>query len=1154
MTRPRRGTLLYALLQVLVSTAIAVGQERSRLHLDAQALLDAGLFERAEAAARVAVENSRVSSADENLELATASDVLVRALVLNGRAANADTLALAQRTLRIKETTLGSGHAALVPSLLNLGDVLIAAVDFEQAIAVAQRATALRQRDRGPVSLDTAEALDHLGRALAAAGRYDDALKVLERSLRLKEEVLDGMDVGIARTLEDLGLAFQRKGDYDRSGAALRRAAALQEASSINHPAYARTLNLVAQQRWFEGQLVESKEASERAVDVAERTLRPDHPTVALSLRYLAGTLADLGDLTRSLELKERALGIAERNFGASHAVTAEYRYGLGLIELETGAYANARLHIRRALSAFEARYGPWHEYVATARSVLALADARLGDYANAHREQARAVAIHSRVGGPNHPFVAIAITELAAVLNEQGLPSQALPLLQRALVIREKTLGPDHRDVARTLADLASTLMQTGQPARAQQLATRALRIWERLDTPDAPEFATVLAFYAGLQARRGDNVAARDYYSRALAIRAKVFGASNPSYAEAQAGLASALATLGDRANGLNAAAMAETTGRDHLRLMLRSLPERQALLYAAARPRGLSLILSLAAAADAIPVGLDALIRSRALVLDEIAARRSAAHAVGDGSDPARVALASAQQRLANLQVRGPGPMTPTQYSTVVDDARREGEIAEQTLAAANAEFRAERTRARIGMDEVKAALPPDTALVSFARYDRTILTGSPPGSVPKPSTRASPAVPSYLAFVLRTGRPAAVVPIGSARVIDVLVSKWRADIAAEALPRPATPQAEAPSSRQSGAVLRRQVWDGLAEHLAGTTTVFIVPDGALSLVPFAALPVGRRSYLIDDGPVIHYLSAERDLVLPPPSATPSRGLLAVGGPSFDDRSVLAARTRTTAPFKPTLGVSQRGAGQTCAGLQSVVFQALGGTLREVQDVSGIWNATDRLEPEPARVLVGRGASEAAFKRDAPGHRVLHVATHGFFLNGACDSAPGTRGVGGLSSTTATARSVENPLRLSGLALAGANRRASAGPNEDDGILTAEEVASLNLEGVEWAVLSACDTGVGEIKAGEGVFGLRRAFQVAGARTVVMSLWSVDDQATRAWMRALYEGRFQRKLSTADAVHAASLSLLRERRAKGQSAHPFYWAAFVAAGDWR
>jgi CHAT domain-containing protein len=135
-----------------------------------------------------------------------------------------------------------------------------------------------------------------------------------------------------------------------------------------------------------------------------------------------------------------------------------------------------------------------------------------------------------------------------------------------------------------------------------------------------------------------------------------------------------------------------------------------------------------------------------------------------------------------------------------------------------------------------------------------------------------------------------------------------------------------------------------------------------------------------------------------------------------------------------------------------------------------------------------------------------------------------------------------------------LAGANRRRTVGLDEDDGILTAEEVAGLNLNGVEWAVLSACDTGLGEIRAGEGVFGLRRAFQVAGARTVIMSLWPVDDQATRAWMRALYDARFRSALSTADAVHTASVTVLRDRRSKKQSTLPVYWAAFVAAGDWK
>jgi len=135
-----------------------------------------------------------------------------------------------------------------------------------------------------------------------------------------------------------------------------------------------------------------------------------------------------------------------------------------------------------------------------------------------------------------------------------------------------------------------------------------------------------------------------------------------------------------------------------------------------------------------------------------------------------------------------------------------------------------------------------------------------------------------------------------------------------------------------------------------------------------------------------------------------------------------------------------------------------------------------------------------------------------------------------------------------------MAGANRRRSAGPNDEDGILTAEEVASLNLNGVEWAVLSACDTGLGEVRVGEGVLGLRRAFQVAGVHTVIMSLWSVEDQATLEWMRALYVGRTQKGLSTAEAMRAASLSVLRARRARGLTTHPFYWGGFIAAGDWR
>jgi CHAT domain-containing protein len=541
-------------------------------------------------------------------------------------------------------------------------------------------------------------------------------------------------------------------------------------------------------------------------------------------------------------------------------------------------------------------------------------------------------------------------------------------------------------------------------------------------------------------------------------------------------------------------------------------------------------------------------DGLVRNRGLVLDEMAGR---SRMMGESSSvdlaPLWNALTLARQRLANLVVRGPSEQRPEQYRKLVDDARREKELAERALADMSATFRTELSREEIGLEAVRAALPAGSALVAFARYDRTTVATQPPASsgLAKPSRRVR-IVPSYVAFVLNADRSdVSMIPLGAASTLDALVAAWHAETTG--VLRARSPVDAEQTYRAAGASLRQRVWDPIAVQLKGASTVFVVPDGTLNLLSLAALPTRRTQYLIDDGPVIHYLSAERDLVSAQALSTSSRGLLALGGAAFDDSTLFTGSrpVATTARAAPT---KTRG---SCGDLPSLTFEPLDATSREVQDVARLWSGS------AVRLLENSQASERVFKQAAPGHRVLHLATHGFFLDGDCLSASGTRGVGGLSTARtehSNAGMLDNPLLLSGLALAGANRRAAAGPKDEDGILTAEEVASLNLEGVEWAVLSACETGLGVVKAGEGVFGLRRAFQVAGVHTVIMSLWSVEDEAARAWMRALYEGRLKKKLSTADAVHQASLTVLQARRRAGQSTHPFYWAAFLAAGDWK
>ncbi len=406
---------------------------------------------------------------------------------------------------------------------------------------------------------------------------------------------------------------------------------------------------------------------------------------------------------------------------------------------------------------------------------------------------------------------------------------------------------------------------------------------------------------------------------------------------------------------------------------------------------------------------------------------------------------------------------------------------------------------------------------------------------------------------------------VVGLGAASDVETSVSAWwkeaawggRGTARTRSIVRMSTnPVEQLRGYRAAGRDLRRRIWDPVAPLLEGAERVFLVPDGELHQVSFAALPNDDETYLLETAPLIHLLSAERSLVHARGAVVDGRGMLAVGGPDFDLAS--AEEAPPIERTSPTSGL--RGRRSLRADLGSLEFSNLGDARREAMEVAEIWkNAVGANAEGDLLLLTGADADESAFKARAAGRSVIHLATHGFFL-GRDDVPEAPVGEGGSRVPRAILRTEneivrENPLLLSGLALAGANRRGKDDlPGGEDGIITAEEIAALDLSGVEWAVLSACETGVGTVRSGEGVFGLRRAFEVAGARTVIMSLWAVDDEATRDWMGALYRARFADRLATDEAVREASLRGLRMARESGDSDHPFRWAAFVATGDWR
>lgn len=951
-------------------------------------------------------------------------------------------------------------------------------------------------------------------RALLDAGQIA-AAEPAALALVAQEEREAGADsLGAGEALDLLVEALLRGGKAGEpaSRAAAERAVAIKRARlGSSDPRTARSLHGLASLLFVTGRLTEARPVIEEALAIRQAGLGGDHADVAASLNQLATLEQSEGDFGAARRSYERALAIFERTPGAEHPDTAKVLNNFATLLKDSGDYARAGRLYQRSVEILEKAYGERHALVGTGLSNLAELEQRLGDGARARALYARALAIKEATVGPDHPGTAISLNNLALLEMKEGRLEAARPLLERALGIQERAAGPGHPSTALALNNLGELRLRTGDLAAARPLLERGLAIREAALGSAHADLAYSLQNLAELEAREGRLDESLRLATRGLAVRERALGEAHPLVAESLerlADLESHAATPEAAVTALAHALRAEEIARGHLRSTARFLPESQALLFAAERASGLSLVLRLAARGDAAAVepAWDSLVRSRAVVLDEIAERR---RSLVDGSDAFNTTLAdvwrAAAARYTSLVLRGPGSLPASRFQELVGAAAGEKESAERDLAARSARLRRLIETEDLGWSAVRAALekslPSGSALVSFARYE----VGMRPG-------RLLPRGGAYLAFVAAPGAAPVAVALGDAQAIDDLVGRWRAEIV------------RGGSVAGAGAALRNAIWDPLAAGLGGARRVFVVPDGSLHLVSFAALPNGRGRFLVEDLEGIHYLSAERELVAARAGAgRPGSGLLAIGAPDFD-----AAPPDTTARL--------RGQTSTCDSFRQRRFDALPGAESEIAEVARLW-PSDRSDGGEDSVLrlTGARASEDAFKQAASGRRGLHVATHGFFLGGSCPDG------------------LENPLLRSGIVLSGANRRSTEAGG-DDGVLTAEEIAALDLDGMDWAVVSGCETGVGEIRAGEGILGLRRAFAVAGARTLISSLWPVEDQAARRWMRELYTARFTRGRSTIDAVRLAQLAVLESERRAGRPAHPAAWAGFVAAGDWR
>ena len=1009
----------------------------------------------------------------------------------------------------------------------------------ERGLALAEKIDALGLPPEGGGRM-TPGALNLLGELHYAAGHYDRAEPLLRRSLELTEKAKGAEDPALAAPLNNLATLYLDTGEHARAEPLFTRAVRIAEKSrGPEHPITATALNNLAQFYDTTNDFARAEELMLRVLAIREKALGPDHPEVAVSLSNL-GTLYDqLGDPVRAEQLMRRALRIVEKGRGPDHPETATVLNNLGFIFRNAGDFQLSEQHYVRALAINEKALGPDHPALASNVDNLAQLYSQRGEYARAEGLFKRALAIRERAFGADNTEVAESLGNLALLYQEQGDLQQAETLLVRAREIFERKLGAEHLQVATALDNLGALYHTMRQPERAEPLMARALAIREKLFGAESAEAAVSYNNLGGAALRRGDAARAESLYLRALRIYERVHGEGHPTVSTLLSNLSTTYLARGDLSRAVSTQARGLDIGERQLAHVLATGSEEQKRLYAARLREEFDYTMSLHAAsapADqaALRLALTTLLRRKGRVLDAMSDQIGALRRRLKPEDRALLERLSAKRaELAALVLKGPGKSPPSEYQARLAALAAEADRLEGEVGARSMEYRAQSQP--VTFEAVQRALPAGTALVEFAVYR--------PYNQKSRSRAENFGAPRYSAYVLPQAGAPVWVELGEAAPIDRAVAAWRAALAdprradVRALARDVDERVMRPVRRLLGAEAKQ---------------LLLSPDGALNLIPFGALTDEQDRYLIETYSLT-YLTSGRDLLrlqIKPEGQQPP---VVVADPVFD------AGGAPPAQRAPVDAAAQRGsgaAGRRSLDFASAQFSRLPGTAGEARAIGLILPGV--------RLLTEAQATEATLKQlSRPS--VLHVATHGFFLADQKRAEGGAR-----AANPSPPRRGENPLLRSGIALAGAN--ALSGGAGEDGILTAYEAAGLDLWGTKLVVLSACETGVGEVQNGDGVYGLRRALVLAGSEAQVMSLWQVSDEATRDLMVEYYR-RLQAGEGRSEALRRVQIGMLTGTRrdeagaaqrglagapgGKTQTAnrsHPFYWAAFIQSGDWR
>ena len=988
--------------------------------------------------------------------------------------------------LAVCERVFGPEHPVTALSLNNLGLVCQYLGNHVKAEQLLQRSLTVYEKTLGAWHSETATALNNLALAYQIRGNYAQAEPLLERVVKIFEST-KGDCPETAMVLSNLSLLVQQMGAYAKAEPLIARSLKIYEKTrGAEHPDSALAMKNMGLLHFHTGNYAQAELVLAKSLEISQRTLGPEHPQIAVLLTSLGEVYRVTGEFERAEPSSRRGLATLAKALGSKHPETLKAMNNLGLLYETMGQYEKAEPLLQASLQGYEQIFTANHPDTLMAMNNLALLYRSMADYAKAEVLLERSLRTHERVLGPDHPDTGRALNNLALLFEQTGDFARAEPLMMRSLRISQKTLGPDHPRTAVILANLAYAYRVMKRYGEAEALLTRSLGICEQALGTNRLGTALALNNLGVLFAQMGEYARAEPFFERSLRIYEGTIGPFHQETATALQHLSLLKLDLRQRDAALALARRCRLASERNLGLILSFASERQRLSQRSNRDLHLlDIMATLESSSDVAELTL----RTKGIVLDslledELAARASKEPEVSE----VRRKLQVAGRRLTKFHVEGAQlerADLPRQQPLDLDGLEQQIEGLQATLARHVASLGQARRSLRVTVPQVQEVLARDSVLLEFVRYVHYL-------GNERVEERYGAVVIASEGVALkgaRIGEPV-WVPLTSAQAIEQNLRDYGAVMRGEKVGDATLLQS-----------LCQQLIEPIQRRLPSAITTFLISaDAELNFLSFATLVDAQKRFLAEQYRV-RYVACGRDLLFGRAGLAPSRNFAAFANPAFAQKPAVAGRRETNfVQLAIDRSHLRDYAGMSLGALPNTSLEA-----QFLRDKSAAW----RLE---GSVHVGEEASESAVKAVKSPH-FLHLATHGFFLP---DNSTTNRSSiqARLLGEPRVPVMFHNPMLRSGLAFTGAQltldawKRGETPDTENDGILMAQEVGMMDLKDTWLVVLSACDTGIGEARSGEGVMGLRRGFVQAGAQNLLMTLWPISDKWSVDIMKAFYE----------------------------------------------